>query len=164
MIIFFLLNEDFNLSVRCEFKAYENLDEMQKVVAIFYNVLITRIKEWVIGRTCTTQRFEKTGLWVCLIFNSYIEHLLRTCKGINVSPWCSPKCSLAHPKNAKRERKKHTSWIGIAALGILEEEKYKINEFSKCQIWLMRSPGVSCPLVIYILISIDLCRLLQHKI
>lgn len=29
MIIFFLLNEDFNLSVRCEFKAYENLDEMQ---------------------------------------------------------------------------------------------------------------------------------------
>lgn len=47
MIIFFLLNEDFNLSVRCEFKAYENLDEMQKVVAIFYNVLITRIKEWV---------------------------------------------------------------------------------------------------------------------
>lgn len=50
MIIFFLLNEDFNLSVRCEFKAYENLDEMQKVVATFYNVLITRIKEWVIGK------------------------------------------------------------------------------------------------------------------
>lgn len=45
MIIFFLLNEDFNLSVRCEFKAYENLDEMQKAVATFYNVLITRIKE-----------------------------------------------------------------------------------------------------------------------
>lgn len=45
MIIFFLLNEDFNLSVRCEFKAYENLDEMQKVVATFDNVLITRIKE-----------------------------------------------------------------------------------------------------------------------
>lgn len=28
-------------------KANENLDEMQKVVAISYNVLITRIKEWV---------------------------------------------------------------------------------------------------------------------
>lgn len=164
MIIFFLLNEDFNLSVRCEFKAYENLDEMQKVVATFYNVLITRIKEWV-RRTCTTQRFEKTGLWVCLIFNSYIEHLLRTCKGINVSPWCSPKCSLiGSSKKCKEGEKKHTSWIGIAALGFLEEEKYKINEFSKCQIWLMRSPGMSCPLVIYILISIDLCRLLQHKI
>lgn len=164
MIIFFLLNEDFNLSVRCEFKAYENLDEMQKVVAIFYNVLITRIKEWVRENLHHPEIWENWSVGLFDFYNSYIEHLLRTCKGINVSPWCSPKCSLTHPKNAKRERKKHTSWIGIAALGFLEEEKYKINEFSKCQIWLMRSPGVSCPLVIYILISIDLCRLLQHKI
>lgn len=128
MIIFFLLNEDFNLSVRCEFKAYENLDEMQKVVATFYNVLITRIKEWV-RRTCTTQRFEKTGLWVCLISNSYIEHLLRTCKGINVSPWYSPKFSLAHPKNAKRERKNTRVEEELQRLAFLKRKNTKSMNF-----------------------------------